>query len=208
MQVLSTGSGLAPTPEDGKPARPGLRRSPSVFRDLTTFAWLREPTSSLKMLAFVYGSWILHRVALPDRRNPLDPLVHIQYPLKLDINDGGVQRYGKGWDDYYFLVFHVIVMAFIRQASVEWLLRPLAPKLGIRSEVKILRFTEQGYAIMYWGTFSVIGVVRCAGRLWWLTFAVRHARSADLVVQDRAILDRLPALACVSVPVDRLTAQA
>ena len=199
--ALATGTSGAKPPQ-----RPALKRSPSVFRDLTNFRWLREPTSSLKMIAFIYGSWLLHRFALPDRHNPLDRLVHIQYPLKVDINDGGVQRYGKGWDDYYFLGFHVVVMAFIRQASVEWLLRPFAPKLGIKSSVKVDRFTEQGYSIMYWGTMSAIGIVRlrapnCVDR------AVRHARPADVVVQDRAVLARLPALACVDRRLARLTRQ-
>jgi len=135
-------------------------------RDFKGFRWMRKPDSSLRIISLAllaYGS--LELLGLP---NPLSNFVTISYPLPLEPKDNGVRRYGKGYADLAFLAFYVVVFSFVRQFSVLYIARPLAIKGGIRGTTKIERFTEQGYAFMYWGSSSVWGLwVMSKLPIWW-----------------------------------------
>ena len=109
------------------------------------------------MICAIAASWGCLR--LLDLPNPLEPLLFISYPLPLQKHDERRQRYGKGPRDLAFLAFYVIVFSFIRQIAVNQVVRPLAVKGGITGERRIERFTEQGWAFMYWSTASIIGLV-------------------------------------------------
>lgn len=67
-------------------------------------------------------------------------------------------KYTKGWKDFIFIAYHIIFWSFIRQFVTLHILRPLARRLGIRGN-KIMRFTEQGYAIFYFGIMGIAGIV-------------------------------------------------
>jgi len=67
-------------------------------------------------------------------------------------------KYKKGWLDLVFIAYHIIFWSFVRQFVTLHILRPLARKLGIRGS-KIMRFTEQGYAIFYFGIMGIAGIV-------------------------------------------------
>ena len=92
-------------------------------------------------------------------QNPLTGYLGISYPLPLQAHDEGRLRYGKGWRDLQFLAFYIVVFSFIRQSAVRYVVRPLALAGGIKGERKLERFTEQGYAFIYWSTSSLIGLV-------------------------------------------------
>jgi acyl-CoA-dependent ceramide synthase len=66
-------------------------------------------------------------------------------------------KYTKGWRDLVFLGYHIIFWSFIRQFVTLHILRPFARSLGIRGN-KIERFTEQGYAIFYFGIMGTAGI--------------------------------------------------
>ncbi|WFD34694.1 sphingosine N-acyltransferase [Malassezia cuniculi] len=94
-------------------------------------------------------------------------LVH----FKLLPKEAPFLRYGKGWLDVCFIAYYVIVFSFLRQTLTLHVFRPLAQRLGIRSEAKLNRFAEQGYGLMYWGTTSLVGVyVMSFQDSWWYNF--------------------------------------
>lgn len=47
----------------------------------------------------------------------------------------------------------------VRQFVTLYILRPMGRKLGIPAG-KIMRFTEQGYAVFYFGILGLAGIVR------------------------------------------------
>lgn len=83
----------------------------------------------------------------------------ISYALPLEVEDEGVQRYGKGPKDLLFLAFYIIVFSLVRQTVVLYAVKPLAIRWGLKGQRKIDRFTEQGYALFYWSSASAIGLV-------------------------------------------------
>lgn len=46
----------------------------------------------------------------------------------------------------------------VRQFVTLYILRPMARKFGIRGG-KVMRFTEQGYAVFYFGIMGLAGIV-------------------------------------------------
>jgi very-long-chain ceramide synthase len=90
--------------------------------------------------------------------NPFKPMLFISYPLPQSPPED--PRYAKGWLDLLFIAYYVIVFSFVRQFTILGVLRPLASYLGIKKERKIERFGEQGYAILYWGSMGLWGLVR------------------------------------------------
>ena len=57
------------------------------------------------------------------------------------------------------MAYYVVVFSFIRQFIILHLFHPLARKLGMKSEGKLNRFGEQGYALLYFSVMGVWGVV-------------------------------------------------
>lgn len=83
-------------------------------------------------------------------------------------NDPPLLRYGKGWMDLCFWLYYIVVFSFLRQFLTMQVFRPLAIHWGIRGTNKIARFTEQGYALFYWGLAGMIGVyVMSFQDSWW-----------------------------------------
>ncbi|PKI82748.1 sphingosine N-acyltransferase [Malassezia vespertilionis] len=83
-------------------------------------------------------------------------------------NESPLLRYGKGWLDLCFIAYFVIVFSFLRQLLTVYCFKPLGAYLGLRTEVKQVRFAEQGYALFYWGLASVFGLyVMSFQDSWW-----------------------------------------
>lgn len=83
-------------------------------------------------------------------------------------NEPHFLRYGKGWLDLCFIAFYVVVFSFLRQFLTLHVFRPLAHRLGIRTEAKLNRFAEQGYGFVYWGIAGAVGVyVMSFQDSWW-----------------------------------------
>lgn len=83
-------------------------------------------------------------------------------------NEPALLRYGKGWLDVCFMSYYIIIFSILRQVITERVFKPLASRWGIKSENKRIRFAEQGYALTYWGTTSIIGLyVMSFQDSWW-----------------------------------------
>jgi len=55
----------------------------------------------------------------------------------------------KSLQDFAFILYYIIFWSFVRQTLIFYLLQPLARHYGIKSQAKLDRFGEQGYAIVY-----------------------------------------------------------
>lgn len=117
------------------------------------------------MILLAFGAWAayeaLKRVLGLPNDNPLTPLFVISYPLPRQLGESS-DFYGKGKLDVLFLAFYIIVFSCFRQSVTEYLIKPYANWLGLKG-AKAQRFVEQGYAVTYWGSSSIIGLVRPVG---------------------------------------------
>ncbi|GAA5892554.1 hypothetical protein JCM8208_005849 [Rhodotorula glutinis] len=135
-------------------------------------AWLVKPKVTLRLIAATVGAWAVleqrtSSSSLADS-NPLSPLVRISYALPPIPGDASSVRYGKGPKDLVFLAFYIVVFSFVRQALTEYLLRPLAKALGLKTEGKITRFMEQAYAVVYFSWSGAFGLyVMSRQQSWW-----------------------------------------
>lgn len=66
--------------------------------------------------------------------------------------------YRQGSDDLYFVFAWVVNFTALRAISIEWILQPLAESFGIAQKYR-LRIAEQGWQVMYYGTFWGLGMV-------------------------------------------------
>ncbi|POY76456.1 hypothetical protein BMF94_0657 [Rhodotorula taiwanensis] len=152
-----------------EPTRPTTAKAnrPAWTHPRGPLAWLVRPADALKVIVTVVALWYaVERVAGPDR-NPISPFLFISYPLTPELGEDS-QRYGKGPRDLAFLSFYIIVFSFLRQSVTEYLVRPLARNLGLKTESKVQRFMEQAYAVVYFSTSGAFGLyVMSRQDSWW-----------------------------------------
>ncbi|GAA6064744.1 hypothetical protein JCM10212_001596 [Sporobolomyces blumeae] len=137
-------------------------------------SWLVSPAKTLSVIVATVSTYFVLERCVPSystlhgNSNPLRPLLLISYPLEPTLADRGEQKYGKGLDDVVFLSFYIIVFSFLRQSITEYLIRPVAKRLGLRTESKQARFMEQAYAIVYFSASGAFGLyVMSRQPTWW-----------------------------------------
>jgi acyl-CoA-dependent ceramide synthase len=79
--------------------------------------------------------------------------------------------YHKGLLDFVFIGYYIIFWSFVRQFVTLYILRPMGRSLGIKGS-KVMRFTEQGYAVFYFGIMGTAGIVS------WNDGGLAHASSS------------------------------
>lgn len=92
--------------------------------------------------------------------------------------------YGASRSDAYFIGFYFILFWFLRDASMRWLLEPLARRAGITRKRSIVRFAEQGWAFLYYSVFSTLGLVSFSPLL--LKCALFYRAACDLCLPPHA----------------------
>ncbi|TFK55939.1 longevity assurance proteins LAG1/LAC1 [Heliocybe sulcata] len=148
----------------------GVSPSKGLWSDVKTWKWVVHPASSLKLLLIVgalYINWtLLAPHVAPDLPNPFEPLLFISHRVPGSSDDD--PRYQKGYLDFAFIAYHIIVWSFVRQSITLHFLKPWARWCGIKKEGKLDRFGEQGYAVVYFGFFGLWGL-RIMSQLptWW-----------------------------------------
>ncbi|KAK4055067.1 hypothetical protein OIO90_003408 [Microbotryomycetes sp. JL221] len=133
-------------------------------------SWLVEPAQSLRMILVVTALWAGLEHLKVARSNPLTPFLFISYKLAPSVEDGlqKTTHYGKGPLDLCFLAFYIVVFSCLRQSLTEYILRPFAKSLGLKSESKVVRFMEQSYAIVYFTASGLFGLyVMSSQKSWW-----------------------------------------
>lgn len=123
-------------------------------------SWLVSPFKTLQIILLTISTWFLIERLTPysGPSNPLSRLLFISYPLPRELGETE-QKFGKGGYDLCFLGFYIIVFSFLRQSITEYLIRPLAKRLGLKTESKQARFMEQAYAVVYFSASGVFGLV-------------------------------------------------
>lgn len=92
---------------------------------------------------------------LSNNYTPSNPLFRF---LCLSYNVPGTNLYEKGWDDFCFVFYIMIVCTFMREFVMQELLRPLAHYFGLRNKGKVSRYTEQMYACFYYSITGPLGL--------------------------------------------------
>ncbi|KAL2863078.1 putative longevity-assurance protein (LAC1) [Aspergillus lucknowensis] len=77
--------------------------------------------------------------------------------------------YIQGRDDVYFVASSVLAFTAIRAMAIEWVLQPMAQKLGLKRKASI-RFAEQGWMGMYYGFFWTFGMYIWSQSNYWGDF--------------------------------------
>jgi acyl-CoA-dependent ceramide synthase len=86
--------------------------------------------------------------------NPLYKFLNLSYRIP----NTNPPKYDKGWNDFCFVFYMMIFFTFLREFMVQMILRPLAIWNGLSGKSKISRFTEQTYAVFYYGITSPFGL--------------------------------------------------
>lgn len=90
---------------------------------------------------FIGGSW-------------LDACVRVSYPVP----GTDPKLYAKGRADIAFTCFYAVVFTFIREFTMQTVLKPLARYFDITSRHKVNRFLEQTYSMLYYGVSGPVGL--------------------------------------------------
>lgn len=77
--------------------------------------------------------------------------------------------YSIGNGDVCFVLFKVLTLSWLRQGCMEYLLAPFAVTMGVKKKRKCIRFSEQGWVLMYYSVFWPLGMV-----LFTLSFSQTH----------------------------------
>lgn len=158
------------------------RHGGGLVKDIYTMRWMTVPASSLKIAAIFVVGWVNWRLFTPHLANPFEPFLFLSHKVPVAqvllqepkaALSGDTLRYQKGYLDLCFLVFYVIVFSLIRQSTTLYIFKPFARWWGIKSETKQIRLMEQGYSMLYWGSFGAFGLyVMSSQESWW--FQLEH----------------------------------
>lgn len=129
--------------------------------------------SSAKIAGLVLLLWVNWRLFTPSTPNPFSYFLFISHRVPLSAVllsepsaalSGDTIRYQKGYGDLAFLAFYIVVFSCLRQTTTLYVFLPFAKWWGIKNERKQERFVEQGYALLYWGSAGLFGLVslRCS----------------------------------------------
>ncbi|KAL0249771.1 hypothetical protein I308_103073 [Cryptococcus tetragattii IND107] len=179
-QIPLNHSQQSPSPEPEVRTLPGSRRqtdrdryrSKGLWSDIKTGRWLLAPAASFKLSLIAPSFYLIHHLlttyGIINHAQVPNVFEHFVLPSN-KLEDG---RYGKSWWDFAFLANYVIFWTFVRQFVTVRVLRPMAKALGVKGQ-KIVRFTEQGYAVFYFGLLGACGLyVMHDLPIWW--FKTKH----------------------------------
>ncbi|KAJ7190987.1 TLC domain-containing protein [Mycena pura] len=108
--------------------------------------------------------------------NPFTPFFLLSYPVPPPARAHAAtttaafegQLYIKGPADLLLLAWTIVVCSLLRLLLAHHLLPVLARRLGITNHRKLVRFGEQGYALVYFALFGAWGTyIMSISRTWW-----------------------------------------
>jgi len=104
---------------------------------------------SVNLMLFVAFSYAL----FPSLRERMGAFFWLSYPSD---TDGGM--YNQGSKDLYPIASFIVFFTALRASALEYLLLPLAGKLGIKQRKGRVRFAEQMYMMIYYALYWGWGV--------------------------------------------------
>jgi acyl-CoA-dependent ceramide synthase len=108
----------------------------------------------LKIISAIILSYLVN----PTPQNPFSKFLFISYPVQKSPSDE--IQYEKGYWDIAYIVFWIIVLTFVREFTMQYLLKPFALCAGIKTK-SLTRFMEQGYIFIYCLISTSVGSVSC-----------------------------------------------
>ncbi|CAG8454464.1 6363_t:CDS:2 [Scutellospora calospora] len=145
------------------------KRKPSSL-GLKNYIAERQIELPLKIISAILASYLVS----PDPQNPFSKFLFISYHIYKTDSDGNISvLYGKGYWDFAYITFWVVVFTLIRECIMWYILRPIAIWGGIKSERKIVRFMEQGYVTIYYIIAASVGLVIMRNSPYWF-FETKH----------------------------------
>lgn len=81
--------------------------------------------------------------------------------FELSYYDPATNLYVQGWDDVYFVISAALVLTAVRAIAIEWVLRPLATRAGLKRKGSV-RLAEQSWQVLYYGFIWAVGLVSTA----------------------------------------------
>lgn len=90
-------------------------------------------------------------------RNPFAPLFLLSHRVPASSEED--PRYQKGYLDLLFIAYYIVFWSCIRQIITVNICKRICHYFGIKKQVKIERFGEQGYAFVYFAFFGAWGFV-------------------------------------------------
>ncbi|KAJ7158694.1 TLC domain-containing protein [Mycena filopes] len=128
--------------------------------------WVVDPVAAFKLLLTPVVLYFIWELFLPQLFNPFGALFLISN--KIPTSEPADPRYAKSWADLLFIAYYIVASACFRQIVVVSLCRRVAKYFGVKKEAKLVRFGEQGYALVYFALFGTWGF-RVMSQLpsWW-----------------------------------------
>ncbi|KAL5363952.1 TLC domain-containing protein [Aspergillus floccosus] len=77
--------------------------------------------------------------------------------------------YVQGLNDIYFVASAAIAFTAIRAITIDWILRPVASRCGLKRKTSI-RFAEQGWQWLYYAFFWTFGMYIWSNSPYWMNF--------------------------------------
>jgi acyl-CoA-dependent ceramide synthase len=141
----------------GKPPRLSKRRrARGALSRLKKFCLRRTYALPGMVLALCLALYALN----PTEANPMHRFIFLSYNVgpKDPADPDSPVHYAKGMWDFALVAFYTIVLTFVREFSMQELLRPLAVYCGMRTHSKQARFMEQVYTAMYIAVLGPAGL--------------------------------------------------
>lgn len=160
VQSRSTSVNEIPTAQPGRLPRPSTSRKTSgIIGRLQHYSRQNSWFIPLLIILAVIALYLVD----PSDSNSVSHALFVSYPQS---NTKPIY-YAKGRLDAVFVAFYVVVFTFSREFCMQWILAPLAHRLGLHKG-KSQRFMEQGYTIMYFTCSASYGIwVMSHTRMWY-----------------------------------------
>jgi len=132
------------------------RKARSLLRRCRNYALKHTWVAPLAILGVFAALYAVN----PSDSNVLNHFFFLSYKLPVPAGSaaGTLPLYGKGYWDYAFVSFYIVVLSFTREFIMQTMLRPLALRCGLRSRAKQSRFMEQMYTAVYFGVSGPVGL--------------------------------------------------
>ncbi|KAF8543194.1 TLC domain-containing protein [Trichophaea hybrida] len=156
------GSRRKPTATDEPPARQKRKIRPAKatpgFTDgAAAFLVRNQIRMSLSLILTLAAT----HVSFPHLRPTLRKFYEVSYFNPV------TGLYGKGIDDLYLVFFWIVLFTFLRSTILDYVFVPLARLGGINTKKGVVRFSEQAWLVVYYGSFWGVGMYLMYNSPYW-----------------------------------------
>ncbi|KAF3481579.1 uncharacterized protein GIQ15_04338 [Arthroderma uncinatum] len=124
------------------------KRGDALLRRLTRWLLNKQAEVSFCLL----GALVVTHTSMASARPYTSKFLTLSY---YNSNTG---KYAAGQNDLYFVAFFVVLLTGLRAGTMEYIITPLAKRWGLSKRKEVLRFSEQGWMLVYYNVFWPLGV--------------------------------------------------